>query len=99
MADGDAAATAVLCALGAANPARAAEAVDRYDRDRRAAAHHNSDAVGAALAHLKPRSRTAKLCRRAAGLLAPAVPSLGSWLEHAAYGPRTAPPSNLHGRY
>jgi 3-(3-hydroxy-phenyl)propionate hydroxylase len=99
MADGDAAATAVAGALGATNPARAADAVDRFDRDRRAAARYNSDAAGAGLTHLKPGTALARWRRRGAAALAPLVPALGSWLEHAPYGPHTAPPSNQHGKY
>jgi 3-(3-hydroxy-phenyl)propionate hydroxylase len=99
IADGDAAATAIVAAISAVHPARAAEAVERFDRDRRASARYNSDAAGTALAHLKPRTPLARLRQRGAALLAPAVPRLGSWLEHAAYGPRTAPPSNPHGKY
>jgi 3-(3-hydroxy-phenyl)propionate hydroxylase len=99
IADGDAAATAIAAATVAVNPARAAEAVERFDTDRRASARYNSDAAGTALAHLKPRTPLAKLRQRGAAALSPVVPRLGSWLEHAAYGPRTAPPSNPHGKY
>ncbi|MQY06461.1 FAD-dependent monooxygenase [Actinomadura macrotermitis] len=98
MADADAAAVAVVAALAATNPARAAEAVERYGRDRRAAAVHNSAAVGSALKHLKP-SRADLLRHRAAARLAPVAPRFGDWLEHAPYGPRSGPTGNPHGKY
>lgn len=99
IADGDAAATAVVAAMSATNPARAAETIERFNRDRHTAAQYNSNAAGIALAHLKPRSPVTRLRQRVAAVMSPAVPALGSWLEHAAYGPRTAPPSNPHGKY
>jgi 3-(3-hydroxy-phenyl)propionate hydroxylase len=99
MADADAAATAVTTALAAANPARAAQAIERFGADRRAAARYNSDSVGRALAHLRPDTALGRLRLRSAGLAAPAVPALGSWLEHAAYGPRSGPPTLAHGKY
>jgi 3-(3-hydroxy-phenyl)propionate hydroxylase len=99
IADADAAATAIAAALPAGNPARAAETIERFARDRHAAARYNSDAAGTALAHLKPTSAITRLRQRAAAALSPAIPALGSWLEHAAYGPRTAPPTNPYGKY
>jgi 3-(3-hydroxy-phenyl)propionate hydroxylase len=99
IADADAAAGAVHAALSAANPARAADAVDRFARARRAAALHNSGAAGAALAHTEPSSPLRRLRQRGAALVAPVVPAAGSWLEHAAYGPRDAPAADHHGKY
>ena len=89
IADADAAATAVATALAATTRERAHGAVEDYDRSRRAAAGHNRDAAGSALAHMRPRGRVARLRQRAAGRAAAVLPSCGAWLEKAPYGPRT----------
>ncbi|MEU6193172.1 FAD-dependent monooxygenase [Streptomyces sp. NPDC047061] len=78
---------------GIADAAAAAEAVATgtvadFTAVRRAAALFNSEAAGAALDHLRPRRRIVRLRQRAAAALAPVLPSCGSWLEHAPYGPR-----------
>jgi 3-(3-hydroxy-phenyl)propionate hydroxylase len=99
IADGDAAASAIALALNASTVDRAADVVHRFAQDRRAAALYNSDAAGAALAHTKPHSRVRRLRQRGAAMIAPVVPAAGSWLEHAAYGPRSAPPTQHHGKY
>ncbi len=99
IADADAAAGAIALALHAGTPDRAADVVERFATDRRSAALYNSAAAGAALAHTKPHSRLRRLRQRGAAMIAPAVPAAGAWLEHAAYGPRAAPPANHHGKY
>jgi 3-(3-hydroxy-phenyl)propionate hydroxylase len=99
IADADAAAGAIALALHAGTPNRAADVVERFARDRRAAGLYNSAAAGAALAHTKPHSRLRRLRQRGAAMIAPVVPAAGAWLEHAAYGPRSAPPANHHGKY
>ncbi|MFG2960588.1 FAD-dependent monooxygenase [Streptomyces sp. NPDC048291] len=78
---------------GIADAAAAAEAITNdtvadFAAVRRAAAIFNSEAAGAALDQLRPRRRMVRLRQRAAAVLAPVVPSCGSWLEHAPYGPR-----------
>jgi 3-(3-hydroxy-phenyl)propionate hydroxylase len=90
-ADGAAAATAVFSALTAADSAEAGLAVEEFDRTRRAAATYNSDAAGIALSHMRPTSTLLKLRQRTAAALSPMIPRMGSWLEHAPYGPRTGP--------
>lgn len=99
MADADAAATAVALALCSTNGARARGAVADFDHARRAAAQFNRAAAGAALAHLRADGWVAATRRRLAASLAPWFAPAASWLEHAPYGPRTAPPSNPGGRY
>ncbi|MGW5453091.1 FAD-dependent oxidoreductase [Nocardia sp. NPDC003979] len=90
IADADAAACAVACALAARTPGRAKAAVLDYSRIRGAAAEFNCAAAGAALRHMRPASAAERLAQSGAALLAPLVPRLGSWLEHAPYGPRVA---------
>ncbi|MGW1625287.1 FAD-dependent monooxygenase [Streptomyces sp. NPDC002172] len=87
---------------GIADAAAAAEAIANgtvadFAAVRRAAALFNSEAAGAALDHLRPRRRIIRLRQRAAAALAPVLPSCGSWLEHAPYGPRGGAPA-LSGR-
>lgn len=98
VADAEAAATAIHLALDATNPARARGAVEQFSAQRVAAARFNRDAAGAALAHLRPTPQL-RTQQRLAASLAPRVQKLGEWLEHAPYGPRTAPPGSLTGRY
>ncbi|MDQ0685829.1 3-(3-hydroxy-phenyl)propionate hydroxylase [Streptomyces achromogenes] len=68
-------------------------AVEEFAGTRRAAGLFNSAAAGLALEHLRPRRRTVRLRQRAAAALAPVLPSCGSWLEHAPYGPRGGAPA------
>ncbi|MFF3845120.1 FAD-dependent monooxygenase [Streptomyces sp. NPDC002328] len=89
----DAAAAAEAVAAGTA------EAVDAFAAVRRAAGLFNSEAAGIALDHLRPRRRTVRLRQRAAAALAPVLPSCGSWLEHAPYGPRHGAPAAAGGKY
>ncbi|GAA2014456.1 FAD-dependent monooxygenase [Nocardiopsis rhodophaea] len=89
IADADAAAQAVALALLSGNARRADAAIRSYAHRRRAAAIDNSAAVGAALAHLRPRGTAAQTKIELAGRLAPWIPRLGEWLERAPYGPRT----------
>jgi 3-(3-hydroxy-phenyl)propionate hydroxylase len=86
----DAHGAAEAIATGRLFPTANAEAVTAFATSRREAAEVNSAAAGAALRHLRPPSTAARLRRRAAASLAPVVPRLGEWLEHAPYGPRAA---------
>lgn len=87
IADGDAAACAVACALGARTAERAAAAVGDYSRLRGAAAERNCAAAGAALRHMRA-SGPRRAAQAGAAALAPLAPPLGAWLENAPYGPR-----------
>ncbi|MFD9391785.1 FAD-dependent oxidoreductase [Streptomyces sp. NPDC060000] len=89
----DAAAAAVAVAAGTP------EAVADFADVRRAAGLYNSEAAGVALDHLRPRRRVVRLRQRAAAALAPVLPSCGSWLEHAPYGPRGGAPAAAGGKY
>lgn len=89
---------------GIADAAAAAEAithgtVEVFADVRRSAALFNSAAAGAALDQLRPRRRTVRLRQRVAAALAPVVPSCGSWLEHAPYGPRGGAPAVAGRKY
>lgn len=92
----DAAAAADAVAAAAAE-AVATGTVAEFAAVRRAAGLFNSEAAGVALDHLRPRRRIVRLRQRAAAALAPVLPSCGSWLEHAPYGPRHGAPA-LAGR-
>nr|WP_042191500.1 FAD-dependent monooxygenase [Kibdelosporangium sp. MJ126-NF4]CEL20122.1 Salicylate hydroxylase [Kibdelosporangium sp. MJ126-NF4]CTQ97346.1 Salicylate hydroxylase (EC 1.14.13.1) [Kibdelosporangium sp. MJ126-NF4] len=92
-ADGAAAAEAVESALATGDDA----AIRKFDRDRGVAARFNSDAARLALSHMRPTSTLMKLRQEAAATLSPMIPSMGSWLEHAPYGPRTGATAN--GKY
>ncbi|MFF1548506.1 FAD-dependent monooxygenase [Streptomyces sp. NPDC058291] len=74
-------------------------AVEAFAEARRAAGLFNSAAAGSALEHLRPRRRSVRLRQRAAAALAPVLPSCGSWLEHAPYGPRGGAPAAAGGKY
>ncbi|WP_406007165.1 FAD-dependent monooxygenase [Streptomyces sp. NBC_00637] len=74
-------------------------AVAAFADVRRAAGLFNSEAAGVALEHLRPRRRAVRLRQRAAAALAPVLPSCGSWLEHAPYGPRGGAPAVAGGKY
>jgi 3-(3-hydroxy-phenyl)propionate hydroxylase len=76
-----------------------AEAVGEFAEVRRAAGLFNSAAAGTALDHLRPRRRTVRLRQRAAAAPAPVLPSCGSWLEHAPYGPRGGAPAVVTGKH
>lgn len=89
----DAAAAAAAIAAGTS------AAVDGFADVRRAAGLFNSEAAGIALGHLRPRRRIVRLRQRAAAALAPVLPSCGSWLEHAPYGPRHGAPAVAGGKY
>ncbi|WP_327317385.1 FAD-dependent monooxygenase [Streptomyces sp. NBC_01235] len=95
MNSGIADAAAAAEAVAAGTP----EAVAAFADVRRAAGLFNSEAAGVALDHLRPRRRVVRLRQRAAAALAPVVPSCGSWLEHAPYGPRGGAPAVAGGRY
>ncbi|MBI2756545.1 MAG: FAD-dependent monooxygenase [Chloroflexi bacterium] len=98
VADAEAAAAAVHVGLSATNPLRAKGAVEEFSALRVAAARFNRDAAGAALTHLRP-SPPVRAQQRMAATLAPRLRRFGEWLERAPYGPRTAPPGSLTGRY
>ncbi|MFI5793420.1 FAD-dependent monooxygenase [Streptomyces sp. NPDC051677] len=89
----DAAAAAEAIAAGTA------QAVREFAEVRRAAGLFNSAAAGTALEHLRPQRRIVRLRQRAAAALAPVLPSCGSWLEHAPYGPRGGAPAAAGGKY
>ncbi|MDX3246923.1 FAD-dependent monooxygenase [Streptomyces sp. ME18-1-4] len=89
----DAAAAAQAIATGTA------QAVREFAEVRRAAGLFNSEAAGIALDHLRPQRRIVRLRQRAAAALAPVLPSCGSWLEHAPYGPRGGTPAVAGGKY
>ncbi|AEW97862.1 MULTISPECIES: FAD-dependent oxidoreductase [Streptomycetaceae] len=97
IADSVAAAGAVARAL--AVPDERDRSIDAFALARREAARFNSDAASTALAHLRPRTRAARLRQAVGAALSPVVPACGEWLERAPYGPRTAPPTNTEGRY
>ncbi|MET7652143.1 MULTISPECIES: FAD-dependent monooxygenase [unclassified Streptomyces] len=95
MNSGIADAAAAAAAVAAGTP----EAVAAFADVRRAAGLFNSEAAGVALDHLRPRRRIVRLRQRAAAALAPVLPSCGSWLEHAPYGPRGGAPAVAGGKY
>jgi 3-(3-hydroxy-phenyl)propionate hydroxylase len=97
--DSDSAAEAVANALQAADAQASAVAIDRFDRERRAAAEWNRSCAGIALEHLQARSVWQRLKRRGAALLAPVWEGAGKWLDEAPYGPRTPPPTAAGGKY
>ncbi|MFI7500335.1 FAD-dependent oxidoreductase [Streptomyces sp. NPDC049687] len=95
MNSGIADAAAAAEAVAAGTP----EAVAAFADVRRAAGLFNSEAAGIALDHLRPRRRIVRLRQRAAAALSPVLPSCGSWLEHAPYGPRGGAPAVAGGKY
>jgi 3-(3-hydroxy-phenyl)propionate hydroxylase len=88
IADAEAAATAVGIALCATSPERARGAIEEYDRIRRQVAHHNRACVEHALRHLRAATARERMVQAGAARLARFVPSLGTWLHKAPYGPR-----------
>jgi 3-(3-hydroxy-phenyl)propionate hydroxylase len=84
----DARTAANAIAAGRSSVAENTRAVAPIAPTTRAAAEVNNPAAGAAPRHLRPPSTAARLRRDAAARLAPVVPRLGEWLEHAPYGPR-----------
>jgi 3-(3-hydroxy-phenyl)propionate hydroxylase len=97
--DADAAAAAVGEALSSDGRQAAQAAVDRFAAQRRAAAEHNRDAAGAALAHLQGRGLRTRAKQRAAAQLARRVDRAGKWLDTAPYGPRTPKSSGGESKY
>lgn len=89
IADADAAAVAVSTALTATTRGRARAAIEDYGRLRHAAAVHNRDAAGSALAHMRPDRWWGRLRQRVAANGSGVAPAWGEWLERAPYGPRT----------
>ncbi|ALG08709.1 FAD-dependent monooxygenase [Kibdelosporangium phytohabitans] len=92
-ADGAAAADAVESALESGS----SKAIKDFDHDRGVAARFNSEAARLALSHMRPTSALMKLRQEAAATLSPVIPWMGSWLEHAPYGPRTG--ATASGKY
>lgn len=88
IADASAAADAVGLALRAANPERAAGAIDEYADARKQAALHNRSRAGTALSHVRAGTRADRIRQWGAARLAPVMPKLGAWLDDAPYGPR-----------
>lgn len=82
------AADAVATALQ--EPDAATAAVERFARDRRAAALYNRDASSQALAHMRANSPGIRVKRRIKAQLAQAGLRAGSWLDSAPFGPRAA---------
>jgi len=62
-------------------------AIDDFADARRAAAVRNRAASSTALRHLEAASPVRRAARRAAALVAPALPAVGSWMDRAPYGP------------
>ena len=99
VADAVMAARAIDSALRADGPGPAARSVDEFAVARRAAAARNRAASSEALAHLQAASPFRRVVRRAAAQLAPAVPSLGRWLDRAPFGPRLGAPDRYGMHY
>ncbi|MEU5362037.1 FAD-dependent monooxygenase [Streptomyces sp. NPDC005925] len=74
-------------AVAAARAVRAGS-VERYARERRAAAEANVRAAGAALDHLLAARPGQRCLQWAAATAAPLWPRAGHWLDAAPYGPR-----------
>jgi 3-(3-hydroxy-phenyl)propionate hydroxylase len=91
-------ARAVDRALGAGTSADAERFVHDFADARRRAAERNRAASSTALAHLQARSPVTRVVRRAAGTLAPMVPSIGRWMDKAPYGPPLGRPDR-HGMF
>jgi 3-(3-hydroxy-phenyl)propionate hydroxylase len=89
IADADCAATAVAVALASTTAERAGAAIDNYNSQRRAAAIHNRDAAGSALAHMRPATVAGRTKQRVAASISRVAAPAGEWLEKAPYGPRT----------
>lgn len=97
IADSAAAADAVADAL--ARPGERLRAIGDFGTKRKEAAEFNNEAARTALAHLRPRTRLARLRQAAGAALSPLVPSCGEWLERAPYGPRHGVAGTTKGRY
>lgn len=97
--DADAAGAAVAEASAAGDRDAARSAVDRFADERRAAAEHNRDAAGVALAHLQARHPGLKLKQRLAAAAAPYSLRAGKWLDEAPYGPRGPVRSERRSKY
>jgi 3-(3-hydroxy-phenyl)propionate hydroxylase len=87
VADAYVAAGAIDAALRSASPAARDAFILDAAESRLAAAARNRAASSTALRHLQATSTREKLVRRGAALVAPAVPSLGQWLDKAPFGP------------
>ena len=90
VADAFVAAGAIDRALADAQPAGVHPAVQAFAAARRAAAGRNRAASSTALRHLEAASPMRRTVRRAAALLAPWMPAVGSWMDRAPYGPPLA---------
>jgi 3-(3-hydroxy-phenyl)propionate hydroxylase len=98
VADAFVAAGAVDRALADGAPAGAHAAVGEFAEARRAAARRNRAASSTALRHLEAASPVRRAVRRAAALVAPALPAAGSWMDRAPYGPPLGG-ADRHGMY
>lgn len=98
VADACVAATAIDRALDAAAPAEASAAIREFAAARRAAAGRNRAASSRALTHLEAASPVRRAMRRAAALVAPSLPAVGSWMDRAPYGPPLSG-ADRHGMY
>ena len=98
IADAFVAAGAIDRALKARSAADAATAIDDFEQARRAAALRNRAASSTAFEHLVASSLTTRVTRRVAGALAPSMPSVGRWMDSAAYGPVLQEPDR-HGMH
>lgn len=64
-------------------------AVEQFAQHRRSAALRNRDAAGKALRHIHASDPLTRLQRSTAALLARWLPTAGSWMDAAPFGPRT----------
>lgn len=87
VADACVAARAIDQALRDGTAAGPHPAIGAFAAARRAAAGRNRAASSQALRHLEAASRARRAVRRAAALVAPALPAVGRWMDHAPYGP------------
>ena len=72
--------------------ASAPDCIRAFGETRRAAASRNRAASSTALTHMIAGSPFQRAVRRAAGVLAPSVRSIGRWMDRAPYGPPLGPP-------
>jgi 3-(3-hydroxy-phenyl)propionate hydroxylase len=99
VADAVMAARAIDSALHADRAESATRPVEEFAAARHAAAARNRAASSAALAHLQAASPFRRAVRRTAAQLAPAIPSLGRWLDRAPFGPRLGAPDRYGMHY
>jgi 3-(3-hydroxy-phenyl)propionate hydroxylase len=98
VADAFVAAAAIDRALAERPTAGVHPAVQTFATARRAAAVRNRAASTTALRRLEAASPIRRAVRRAAALVAPSLPAVGSWMDRAPYGPPLAG-ADRHGMY